>query len=67
MRWLFSLVLVLLLGCTAEMQDELAQDAAKSAIRPVLAERFPGVPVELATDCIIESASADEILAMWRP
>ncbi len=33
-------------------------------MRPVLAERFPGVPLEGATDCVIDNASAQEILIL---
>lgn len=43
------------------MQDELARDAAKRSVNPVLADRFPGVPLEPASDCVIENASAGEI------
>ena len=59
-----ALILVLgLSACTAEMQDELARDAAKTAVRPVLEERLPGVPVEPAVDCVIDNA-AGEILSL---
>jgi hypothetical protein len=54
---------VLLAGC-AETQDQIARDAAKQAVRPVLAERFPGIPLERATDCVIDNASAREILIL---
>ena len=30
----------------------------------MLAERFPGVPVEGATDCVIDNANAQEILSL---
>ena len=30
----------------------------------MLEERFPGVPVEAASDCIIDNANAQEILAL---
>lgn len=60
----FALVFLLTAACTAEMQDELARDAAKNAVRPVLAERFPGIPLEPATDCIIDNATANEILTL---
>ena len=60
---LVSLIL-LLAACTPAMQDALARDAAKRAVRPVLEEQFPGIPVEPATDCIIDNASADEILTL---
>ena len=54
----------LLLSCTQAQQDELTRDAAKRAVRPVLEERFPGVPLEPATDCIIDNASAGELLSL---
>ena len=57
-----AISLVVLTACTAAQQDRLAQDAAKSAVRPVLAEQFPGVPLEPAVDCVIENATAQEIL-----
>ena len=60
-----ALILVLgLSACTAEMQDELARDAARTAVRPVLEERLPGVPVEPAVDCVIDNATAGEILSL---
>ena len=61
-RWL-ALAVLPLAGC-AELQDQVARDAAKSVVRPVLADRFPGVPLEPATDCIIDNATAGEILSL---
>lgn len=58
------LPMMLLAACTPAAQDALAQDAAKRAVRPVLEERFPGVPLEPATDCVIENATANEILSL---
>ncbi|MEO0918103.1 MAG: hypothetical protein AAFY31_14125, partial [Pseudomonadota bacterium] len=55
---------VALAGCTAAQQDELTRDAAKRAVRPVLQERLPGVPVEPATDCIIDNATSGELLSL---
>lgn len=63
-RILMILSVVTLAACTPEMQDELARDAAKNAVRPVLQDRLPGVPVEPATDCVIDNATAKEILAL---
>ena len=51
-------------ACTSAQQDTLAQDAAKQAVRPILEERFPGVPLEPATDCVIDNATAQEILVL---
>ena len=59
---LFAISLVALSACTTAQQDALAQDAAKRAVRPVLADKFPGVPLEPAVDCVIENATAQEIL-----
>ncbi len=64
MRWT-AIALILGLGaCSPAAQDALARDAARQAIRPVLAERFPGVPLEPATDCIINNATSAEIFAL---
>jgi len=60
----FALILMLVAACTPAQQDTLARNAARQAIRPVLAEQFPGVPLEPATDCIIDNATAAEILAL---
>ncbi|WP_084657583.1 hypothetical protein [Natronohydrobacter thiooxidans] len=49
-----------LVAC-APVQDQFARDAARQAVRPVLAERFPGVPLEQASDCVINNASGAEI------
>ena len=51
-------------ACTPQQQDELARDAAKQAVRPVIQERLPGVPAEAATDCVIDNATASEILSL---
>ena len=56
-----ALVAPLALMACADMQDQIARDAARQAVRPALAERFPGVPLEPATDCVIDNASAGEI------
>ncbi|MBT8458818.1 MAG: hypothetical protein KJN60_04025 [Boseongicola sp.] len=64
MKRLALLAAVTLTACTSAQQDNLARDAAKQAVRPVLEERFPGVPVEAASDCIIDNANAQEILAL---
>lgn len=59
-----SLAFACLTACTQAQQDELTRDAAKRAVRPVLEERLPGVPVEPATDCIIDNASSGELLSL---
>jgi len=52
---------LLALASCADVQDELARDAAKRSVRPALAENFPGVPLEPASDCVINNASASEL------
>ena len=64
MRRLLAVAALALAACTPQMQDEIARDAAKNAVRPVLQERLPGVPVEPASDCVIDNATANEILAL---
>lgn len=54
----------LLLACSPQAQDEIAREAARSAITPVVTERFPGVPLEPALDCLIDNASAQQIRAL---
>ncbi len=49
-----------LLAC-APVQDQFARDAARNAVQPVLAERFPGVPLEPASNCVINAATGAEI------
>ncbi|MFY0624410.1 MAG: hypothetical protein JXQ89_22260 [Pelagimonas sp.] len=55
---------LLLAGCSPQAQDEIARQAARSAITPVLTERFPGVPLEPALDCVINNASAPQLRAL---
>jgi hypothetical protein len=65
MRLALSLVMALAVaGCSVQQQDRIARDAARSAITPVLVERFPGVPLEPTLDCVIDNASAVQIRAL---
>lgn len=60
----FFLTATLLAACAQQTQDDLTRSAAKRAVRPVLESRFPGIPLEPATDCIIDNASSQELLAL---
>ena len=51
-------------GCTVDQQNAVARESAKQAVRPVLARRFPGVPLEPATNCVIDNATASEIVSL---
>ncbi len=59
-----AFALMMLTACTPAQQDDLTRDAAKTAVRPVLEERFPGVPLEPATDCIIDNATSRELFSL---
>ena len=65
MRWIVPALLAGLAACTPAAQEDIARDAAKQAIRPVLAQNpVPGVPLEPAADCVIENATTDELFAL---
>ena len=62
--------LFLFLSACAETQgvaDALARQSAKTAVNTALSSRFPNVPAGLVTpftDCVIENASAAEIISL---
>jgi len=51
-------------GCldASDSVDQVARSGAKSVVNGIVAQRFPGVDASVATDCIIDNASAAEIL-----
>jgi hypothetical protein len=58
-------LLFAMMGCAEDgLADQLARDQARNAVNPVLARQFPGVPLEPATNCVINEASASEILRL---
>ncbi len=66
MRAVAALIgLALLAGCGEDgLADQIARDQARNAVNPVLAKRFPGVPLEPASNCVINNASASEIIQL---
>jgi hypothetical protein len=68
MRLLASISVMASLSACGDngLADQLARDQARKAVNPVLAERFPGVPLEPASNCVINSASASEIFQLAR-
>lgn len=57
--------LALLAACGEDgLADQLAREQARNAVNPILSERFPGVPLEPATNCVINNASASEIFQL---
>ena len=60
------LVVPLLMGCEAANRaaDTVAREQAKTVVNGVVTEKFPGVNAAPVTDCIIDAASAGEILSI---
>ncbi|WP_371156353.1 hypothetical protein [Jannaschia sp. 2305UL9-9] len=59
--------LILPLGiaaCNSGVGTDLTRAAAKSIVNPIVAERFPGIPLEPATDCVIDNANSAEIVTL---
>lgn len=61
---LFTGLALALVACTPASRDDLTRSAARSAVRPVLADKFPGVPLEPATNCVIDNATSGELLSL---
>ncbi len=68
MRALVSIVTtsLLLTGCAAanDAADAVARDRAKAVVNGVVSDRFPGMNAAPVTDCIIDAASANEIISI---
>jgi len=67
MRAVMAIVaLTLIAGCDVanDAADTLARDRAKTVVNGVVANKFPGVNAAPVTDCIIDAASANEILTI---
>lgn len=65
MHRVIALSLIGMLGaCEAAQQaaDDVARGRAKTAVNGVVAEKFPSVNAAPVTDCIIDAASAQELL-----
>jgi hypothetical protein len=57
-------LLIGLSACDAATMDMTARAAARSVVQPIVAERVPGIAAQRVTDCIIDSASANEIFTL---
>ncbi|WP_417729258.1 succinate dehydrogenase [Roseovarius sp.] len=65
MRIALACVTFLALGAceaTNQVADTLARERAKSVVNTVVAQRFPGLNAAPITDCVIDAASAGEII-----
>ncbi len=56
----------MLAGCTTanDAADTLARDRAKAVVNGVVQDKFPGLNAAPITDCIIDAASAREIIGI---
>lgn len=63
---ILALSAALLGGCTAanDAADAVARDRAKTVVNGIVSNRFPGVNAAPITDCIIDAASAGEIISI---
>ncbi|WP_317056276.1 succinate dehydrogenase [Roseovarius rhodophyticola] len=68
MRVVLICVALALTGCTAanDAADALARKQAKTVVNEVMQARFPGLNIAPVTDCVIDAASAGEILGLAR-
>lgn len=66
MRILLAMGVVLAFAAcdSGGLADQIARESARQSVRSVLSARLPGVPVEAATDCVIDNASASEIIQL---
>jgi len=53
-------------GCVAvqDVADQLARDQARAVVNSEVERRFPGVNAAPVTDCVIDNASAQEIVTI---
>lgn len=60
------IALLALTACTVaqDAADVVARDRAKAVVNDVVASRFPGVDASPVTDCIIDAASAQELVSI---
>ncbi|VAV94757.1 hypothetical protein MNBD_ALPHA07-2213 [hydrothermal vent metagenome] len=60
------LSITLLAGCEVAngAANSFAQIRAKRVVNSVVAQQYPGINAAPVTDCIIEAASADEIVSI---
>ncbi len=68
MRVILAILTLAIAGCTAanDAADSIARKQAKSVVNEVMQARFPGINIAPVTDCVIDAASAGEILSLAR-
>ncbi len=48
-------------GTIPTSPEEVARETARAVIKPIVASRLPGVPTDIAVDCVIDNASLTEV------
>ena len=68
LRWaLVAGIVASLVACTGpDPVTAATRSVAKATVADVASRRFPGVPVTPISDCVIDNASAAEILTLAR-
>ncbi len=63
-HWTLLSTTCALMGCAVanDAADAVARDRAKAVVNGVVSDKFPGVNAAPITDCIIDAASAGEII-----
>ncbi|RYI33695.1 MAG: succinate dehydrogenase [Acetobacteraceae bacterium] len=66
MRWSAVLLVLALPGCMAgeTVMQDASRSLARSAVDAAAGQYLPGVPVAPYSDCVINNASTDELLAL---
>ncbi len=52
---------LVLAACIPMTQEQIARETARNVVRPIVAERFPGLPAEAVTDCVIDNSGLSEL------
>lgn len=67
MKPLVPLVILTLAACSPQdVADKVGRRAAASVVLPVVSVNMPSGPAQMATNCIVENASAAEVQALAR-
>ncbi|GIT91280.1 hypothetical protein JANAI62_17360 [Jannaschia pagri] len=64
LRFTGGAALLVLAACNTPLGTEVTRAAAKATVNPIVASRFPGLPVQPATDCVIDNATGDELVTL---
>lgn len=64
---LSAFAILTLVACSPQdMADKVGRRAAESVVLPVVSNYFPGPQAQIATSCVINNASAQEIQTLAR-